>query len=190
MTLVEIKPDALGVTLDLVYATAANVTGRPIYRRQAGYLHPDAAAALARAAQMALRLGYRLRLLDLFRPTEAQWVLWNFCPDPAFVADPRGGGSAHARGIAVDLTLEPALGGEPLDMGTPFDDFSARAGHGAPGLAPEAERNRTLLAGIMAASGFCALASEWWHYQLPEAHRYPPLSDSAAATNLLPDRAE
>ncbi|WP_445680301.1 D-alanyl-D-alanine dipeptidase [Radicibacter daui] len=189
MSLVEIKPEVLGVTLDLVYASAANVTGRPLYRRQAGYLHIEAATALGRAAQMALRLGYRLRLLDLFRPVEVQWLLWEFCPDPAFVADPRNGGSAHARGVAVDLTLEHALSGEPLDMGTAFDDFSARAGHGATGLAPEAERNRALLAGIMAASGFCALASEWWHYQLPDAGRYPPLSDSAAATNLVPERA-
>ena len=57
--LVEITPQAYGVEVDLVYATPLNFTGRPIYRRAACHLHPDAATLLARASDLARRLGLR-----------------------------------------------------------------------------------------------------------------------------------
>ena len=85
MPLVALGPD--GFDLDLRYATADNITGRPIYRHARFYLHADAAAALGRAAALARAQGYRLRIFDAFRPTEAQWVLWRAFPDPEFVAE-------------------------------------------------------------------------------------------------------
>ena len=42
--LVEITPASHAVRLDIVYATARNFTGAPVYRRPACFLHPDAAA--------------------------------------------------------------------------------------------------------------------------------------------------
>src|SRR6185437_8626885 len=104
MTLLEITPESHGVVLDIAYATPRNFTGKPVYGRPGCYLHADAAAKLAKAAALAAALGLRLKIFDAFRPSEAQWVLWNFRPDPEFLADP-GKGSPHSRGVAVDLTL-------------------------------------------------------------------------------------
>src|SRR5690242_3227655 len=113
--LVAIGGPIFDVELSIAYATEDNFTGRPVYARAACYLHPDAAAALAKAIALAAAIGMRLRIFDAFRPSEAQWALWNVRPDPEFLADPRRG-SPHSRGAAVDLTL---IGpdGKDLDMG-------------------------------------------------------------------------
>lgn len=129
------------------------------------------------------RHGLRLRIFDAFRPTEAQWRLWEHTPDPEFLADPRRG-SPHSRGVAVDLTLIDKEG-RALDMGTPFDDFTSASHHGAPGLSPEVERNRYLLLGIMTTAGWDFYRNEWWHYQLFNPRSYPLWSDAAAGTEMM-----
>src|SRR3546814_14289490 len=103
---------------------------------------------------------------------------WEFFPDPEFGADPRVG-SNHSRGLAIDLTLVDAASGTALDMGTPFDDFTALSHHARNDLPPEAQRNRALLLGLMTAAGWDWNRYEWWHYQLFEPRRYP-LLDAAA----------
>lgn len=184
MLLTEIAPPAFDVELALAYASAQNLTGRPVYRRAACYLHPDAAAALRRAIDLAASIGLRLRIFDGFRPTEAQWVFWHFRPDPNYFADPRRG-SPHSRGVAVDLTLVRAVDGAALDMGTGFDALTPRSHHDSLEISTEARRNRFLLLGLMSAAGFDFYGNEWWHYQLFNARRYPLLSDSAAGTRLM-----
>ena len=167
------------IEVALAYATAANFTGRPVYRGDAGcFLHADAARLLDRAAALARPLGLRLRVLDAFRPAEAQWVLWNHTPDPGFLADPRRG-SPHSMGAAVDLTLVAAADGGELDMGTAFDAFTPRSHHGNQDISTAAQRNRHLLMGIMTTAGWDFYRNEWWHYQMfsCRAH-YPVLSDS------------
>lgn len=183
--LVEITAESHGVDLDLVYATDRNFTGAAIYRRAACYLHPDTAGLLARAVELAHRLGLRIKVFDGFRPAEAQWRLWRFLPDPRYIADPVRG-SPHSMGAAVDLTLVDGESGEELDMGTGFDDMRPISWHGAEGLSPNAERNRTLLLGIMTNAGFDFFRNEWWHYQLFKPRgRYPVLSDSVLARGLM-----
>lgn len=184
--LVPIAPAEFDIDLDLRYATADNLTGRPIYCRPDLYLHPAAAEALRRAVALVRPLGLRLRIFDGFRPVEAQWRLWRALPDPRYVADPRpgAGGSAHSRGVALDLTLADAAG-MPLDMGTGFDEMTSRSHHGRTDLDAEAQRNRLLLLGAMGAAGWQPYAEEWWHYQLPDARRYPALSDSVLWPGLL-----
>jgi zinc D-Ala-D-Ala dipeptidase len=176
MSLIEITPDSHDLVIDLAYATPRNFTGRPVYRRAACYLHSDAAARLSRAVELAGALGLRLKLLDAFRPSEAQWVLWNTCPDPNFLADPRRG-SPHSRGIAVDLVPIDGEGHE-LDMGTAFDAFTPLSHHGNTAVTPDAQRNRFLLLGLMSAAGWDFYANEWWHYQLFDPKRYPVLADA------------
>jgi len=183
MPLVEIASGRSGVQLDLAYARADNVTGKPIYAQARCYLHRAAAALLDRAADLARPHGLRLKIFDAYRPTEAQWVLWNAFPNPEFVADPRRG-SPHSRGAAVDLTLIDAAGRE-LQMGTPFDDFTSASHHGSSGVSAEAQRNRTLLLGLMTAAGWDFYRNEWWHYQLFNARSYPLISDSALAEGLM-----
>ncbi|MDP6818472.1 MAG: D-alanyl-D-alanine dipeptidase [Alphaproteobacteria bacterium] len=184
MTLIKICAPEYDVDLALAYATSGNITGKPIYRRAACWLHGDAAAALARAIRLAGELDLKFRIFDAYRPVEAQWALWNHNPDPDFLADPRRG-SPHSRGIAIDLTLLRRADGTVLEMGTPFDDFSARAFHNCAALAPEIRRNRYLLLGLMASAGWDHYLNEWWHYQLYKPRQYPLLWDSAARTGLM-----
>jgi len=183
-TLVALAPPDFDLDIALAYATDDNVTGARIYARAEAQLHPAAAAALRRAVDLAAPLGLRIRIFDAFRPVEAQWRLWEVFPNPEFVADPRTG-SCHSRGVAVDMTLIDAASGAALDMGTPFDDFTALSHHGRRDLAPEVQRNRALLLGIMTAAGWDWNRFEWWHYQLFEPERFPLLADAAAPRGLM-----
>ncbi|MEI6558571.1 MAG: M15 family metallopeptidase [Rhodospirillaceae bacterium] len=122
-------------------------------------------------------------LFDGFRPVEAQWRLWRALPDDRYIADPRRG-SNHSRGTALDLTLANA-GGQPLPMGTGFDDMTALSHQGCTDLPAEIQRNRALLAGVMAGAGWHTYPYEWWHYQLADAQRYPLLTDSAAGGKMM-----
>ena len=183
MTLVPIPAAEYGVDIRLAYATAENFTQRPIYRHARCYLHADAAAAFRRAVDLAGGLGYRLKIFDAFRPSEAQWVMWTHTPDPEFLADPRRG-SPHSRGVALDLTLLDAAG-EALDMGTGFDDFTPLSHHASIAVSPAAQANRLMLLGIMTAAGWDFYRNEWWHYQLFNSRQYPLYSDSALPRGLM-----
>jgi D-alanyl-D-alanine dipeptidase len=182
--LVEIGPASHGVLLDIAYAAEGNFTGRPIYARPGCYLHPAAARLLHKAVALAGALGLSLKIFDAFRPSEAQWRLWEACPDPGFLADPRRG-SPHSRGVAVDLTLVDA-GGGGLDMGTPFDAFTPLSHHGTTEIPVAAQKNRLMLLGLMSAAGWDFYAREWWHYQLFAPRRYPLLSDSVLPVPMMP----
>ncbi len=185
MPLVEIAPPTYDVDIFIAYATANNFTGKPVYGRPACYLHADAAECLARAIALAKPLGLRFKVFDAFRPSEAQWVLWNHTPDPEFLADPKRG-SPHSMGAAVDLTLIDASGHE-LDMGTAFDAFTPRSHHGVLDIPPDAQRNRALLLGLMTAAGWDFYRNEWWHYQLFSPRgKYEVLSDSALSVSMMP----
>ena len=182
--LVEITTAAHDVEISIAYATADNFTGKPVYSRPGCYLHADAAALLVRAVDLARQVGLRLKIFDAFRPSEAQWILWNHTPDPEFLADPRRG-SPHSMGAAVDLTLIDGDGRE-LDMGTAFDAFTPLSHHGCLDIPPAAARNRAILLGIMTAAGWDFFRNEWWHYQLFSPRgRYPVLSDTVLPTPMV-----
>jgi D-alanyl-D-alanine dipeptidase len=184
MSLVPVSEASHGVVLDLRYATADNISGRPIYQHADAWLHPDASTKLLRAVDLAGRQGLRLRLFDAYRPPEAQWLLWHAAGggDTPFVADPRKG-SPHTRGVAVDLTLTDRDGVD-LDMGTGFDDLTPAAYQGA-AVGADPERNRLLLLGIMSTAGWDFYAKEWWHFQLFDARRYPLWSDTALPRRIM-----
>ena len=118
-------------------------------------------------------------IYDAFRPTEAQWILWEHSPNPDFLANPQTG-SPHSRGVAVDLTLLDQNGKE-LEMGTKFDDFCTQSHHGNLEISPLAQRNRYILMGIMTTAGWDFYQNEWWHYQLFKSKNYPLLSASTLA---------
>ncbi|MCA8251955.1 D-alanyl-D-alanine dipeptidase [Burkholderia sp. AU31624] len=174
--LVEITSATHRVDIDLVYATDRNLTGKPIYRRAHCLLLAPAEAALRRAVTIAAQAGFTLRLYDAYRPPQAQQVLWDFLPDPNFIAD-LGRGSNHSRGTALDLTLVGA-DGKPLDMGTGFDEMVAESGHFHAGLPAAVQRNRLLLLGVMHAAGFAHIDSEWWHYELPGSCALPQIDNA------------
>jgi D-alanyl-D-alanine dipeptidase len=183
MDLIEIAPDEFDVDITLAYATAENFTGSPVYRRAVCYLHRAAAEALRGAIEGARALGYRLRIFDAFRPTEAQWALWNHTPDPDFLADPRRG-SPHSRGVAVDLTLLDAAGA-PLAMGTEFDAFTPLSHHGNQDVPTEAQHNRLVLLGLMTQAGWDFYRNEWWHYQLFNSRQYPLIGNGDLPKSMI-----
>ena len=184
MTLIAFTAQSHAIELDIAYATARNFTGKVVYARSLCFLHPDAAAKMEKAIELARAIGLRCKIFDAFRPSEAQWVLWNHTPDPNFLADPRRG-SPHSRGAAVDLTL---IGpdSKDLDMGTAFDAFTPLSHHASTAIPVEAQRNRFLLLGLMSAAGWDFYGNEWWHYQLFDAKRYPLLSDADAPERMMP----
>jgi len=177
MELIPITTASHDVAIDIKYATADNFTGQPVYRRPGCYLHSDAEALLRRAIELALIQGWRFLIFDAFRPSEAQFKLWDHTPDPDFLADPNRG-SPHSRGVAIDLTLIDATTGMAVDMGTAFDAFTPRSHHGDVGISSAAQENRYRLLGLMTAAGWDCYLKEWWHYQLFDSRAYEALSDS------------
>lgn len=61
-------------------------------------------------------------------------------------------------------------------MGTTFDNFSDTAHHTFTSLPDLVLQNRKLLRTEMAAEGFVALETEWWHYSLPNAKKFSLLN--------------
>jgi len=180
MSLVIIDEDSYQVVIDLAYATAQNIAGRPVYTQAQCALHRDAAAALKRASEYARLAGLQLKIFDAYRPQAAQDIFWTVLDDPRYVSDPSQG-SNHTRGIAVDLTLINSQG-EPLDMGTGFDEMTEASHHLYPHHGPQVQKNRFLLLGIMQKAGFQPLATEWWHYELPNPHLYPLIPSHPVVT--------
>ncbi len=183
MTLIPITQAEFDVEIDIKYATSDNFTGKPVYKAGLCYLHTEAAHCLEKAIALAKTQGLRFRIYDAFRPSEAQWKLWEHTPDPNFIADPAKG-SPHSRGVAVDLTLIDA-DRKPLDMGTAFDAFTPLSYHGRLDISPQAQQNRLLLMGIMTTAGWDFYRNEWWHYQLFNSRNYPLLNDKESGTHMM-----
>jgi len=139
-------------------------------------LHRDVAERLARAALRLRAEGYRLLLWDCYRPRSVQWEMWKLVSDTRYVADPRRG-SNHNRAAAVDLSLVTA-DGRQVEMPTAFDSFEERAfADAVEGVSQEAQQNRARLRRAMVAEGFRVRRTEWWHFDAPDAARYPVLDE-------------
>lgn len=189
MALVEITQDSHPVILEIRYGTDNNFTGKTIYKNPRCLLHEKAMPLLEKAILLAGRQGYQLKIFDAFRPKKAAQALWDFCPNPMYVADPLKG-SNHTRGVAIDLTLVDKTSGQELDMkdyelsmGTPFDDFTDHSHHSAV-LPSEIARNRYMLLGIMMSAGWDFYNNEWWHYQLFSPRDYPLIEDDYGMMGL------
>ena len=167
--------DIPGIAVDLRYATPDNFVGRDLYSpHDCAWLHRDAAAALEKSVAWlaAAHPGLTLLVLDALRPQRVQQQLWDALAGSGlqmYLADPARG-SIHSFGMAVDVTLL-APDGRELDMGTGFDDLSARSqpqleaqmlATGA--LNPAQSANRQILRDAMVTGGFQGIATEWWHY--------------------------
>lgn len=183
-SLIKVTEQGHNLVIDLAYATPDNFTGKPIYRKATCYLHEEAVERLDIAAELLKPLRMKLKIWDAFRPQEAQQALFNHTPDPNYVSHPQTGTRPHCRGIAVDLTLLDSFGHE-LDMGTHFDDFRPLAHQGNDQVSEEAQRNRLLLTGVMSVAGFESIASEWWHYQLPNASHYPIIEKDEVPEDIM-----
>ena len=174
-SLIKVNKNNLDIIIDLRYASTNNVTNKKIYFSSCCYIHKIAYEHLNIAIEISKKLGYKLKIFDAYRPVYVQKKLWDFYPDPNFIAPPKKG-SPHSRGVAIDLTLTyPDL--SELDMGTGFDEFSRLSHHGNLEISDEAYKNRMTLLGIMTDAGWDFYRNEWWHYQLFNSKSYPIIKD-------------
>lgn len=158
------------VQQELIYATADNFTGQPIYEFTEVYLRYGTVKKLAEVSEELAQQGLYLKIWDGFRPVAAQFKLWEVCPDPTYVANPTKGHSSHSRGNTIDLTLVDAEGNE-LEMPTGFDDFSSKADRDYSDCTETAAANAMLLQSIMEKHGFSGYFGEWWHFS--DTDSYP-----------------
>ena len=168
--LVSVKKYIPDIIADLKYATTDNFTGAVIYDNGEALLRYGTVKKLRTAQERLKTSGYTLVLWDAYRPPEAQFKLWEICPDPTYVADPRKGFSSHSRGNTVDITA--ALSdGTLLEMPSSFDDFTLRADRDYSDVSQTAGENARMLEKIMSEAGFKGYSGEWWHYS--DTQSYP-----------------
>ncbi|WP_347261658.1 serine hydrolase [Rudaea sp.] len=184
--LVDIRSLVPDMSQSIAYAGSDNFVGTPIdgYEAPRCWLKREAAEALARVEAALRKRHLRLRMFDCYRPARAVAHFVRWANDPADqrtkaahypnLDKPRLLGeyiapvSGHSRGGTVDLTLlrcdAQDAGCEPLDMGTGFDFFGARANTDSREVDAEQRANRRSLLEAMKAQGFDNYPMEWWHY--------------------------
>ncbi len=177
----EVAPDAAADTLlaevrsldptivvEMRYATSNNFTGAPLpgYLANRAYLRREAAASLARVQRDLRSRGLGIKILDAYRPVRATLAMVEWTErvnrsdllKDGYIASR----SRHNLGLAIDLTLVDLPSGRELEMGTPFDTFSAAA-HTA-NASGAAAANRQMLKAAMEREGFVNYDQEWWHF--------------------------
>ncbi len=163
------------LVMDLRYTTPENFLHRRLYPPLATTYMRRSAVGPLREVQAALRpfhLG--LKIFDAYRPWSVTVAMWQAVPDDRYAADPSEG-SGHNRGIAIDLTLIDERTHQELPMGTGFDSFSDSAHRDYTHLPVQILANRLLLQTLMEQRGFIGLSTEWWHFSLPDPHKYAVL---------------
>lgn len=163
-TYVNLKSYSKDFVYNLKYATTDNFLKTKVYDCAACYLRLKTVKALIRANVSFMKLGYRIKVFDCYRPLDVQKLMWQILPNSNYVANPSNG-SIHNRGGAVDITLVNTKGTE-LDMGTVFDYFGVQASHDYTQFSEIIIKNRLLLKSIMVENNFIFYNSEWWHYNL------------------------
>lgn len=167
---VNVKDYIPEIFVDLKYATSDNITGAPIYNFTNTYLRYGTVKKLTVAYESLIEEGYSLKIWDGYRPTSAQFDLWEAMPDARYIANPHSEYSNHSRGNGIDLTLVNADGTE-IPMPTGYDDFSARADRNYEELESEARKHVIILENAMTEAGFEGYFAEWWHYS--DESKYP-----------------
>jgi len=183
---VDVRTVVPNAIINLRYATPNNFTGVPLYPADARCLvHESMAPGLAAAAN-SLGQGEVFVFWDCYRPHDVQVRMFQFVPDPDWVARPGPYSRSHEAGRSVDVTIASAqeqcappqqLGGLCLvDMGTDFDEFSTRAyAFATEGVSATEQANRARLRQVMSAGGLTPYSGEWWHFDGPDAHVERPI---------------
>jgi len=173
-----VVPDAV---IDLRYATTNNFTHMQLYPTNARCLvHQSMAPGLAAAASSLRSAGLQMVFWDCYRPHDVQVQMFTVVPNPAWVARPGQYARSHEAGRSVDVTVAGVAAQCPperrvdglclADMGTDFDDFTARAtAFATEGVSAQAQANRALLRDAMSSGGLTVYSGEWWHFDGPGA---------------------
>lgn len=194
VNLADAVPDAI---LEIRYYSTYNFVGARVdgYEEPVALLTRQAADSLRAVSDDLLKLGYRLKIYDAYRPQCAvdHFVRWaadvnDTLMKPYFYPDvPRdklfelgyiAKRSGHTRGSTVDLTLFDMATEKEVDMGGTFDWFG-RESHpdfggnpktgkytGQAKITAEQFHNRMILREAMMRHGFKPIGEEWWHFTL------------------------
>lgn len=165
------------VIVDLRYATPDNFTRTTVYdpSRARALLRRETILKLRGVIRDLRAQGYRLIILDAYRPRSAQFKLWSANPNGDFLADPNEG-SRHSRGTTVDVWLAD-LEGRRLEKPSEFDEFTPRASHHLVNASPLARRHVMILRNAFFKNGFSGVENEWWHYDLKNWKDFPLLDE-------------
>lgn len=165
-SLVNLQQAVPSVKLDLRYAAADNIFGRPLHdTAQKAYASAQVAEGLQKAAKALAARGYGLVVYEAYRP----WYLSKFASD--LLPGNRKGmlplpdkGEDRNTGMTVDVGLYDLSTGTSLAMPSDFDEVSVRQYPDYPGSTTEARRLRDLLKEAMTTAGFRQGEQEWWHF--------------------------
>ncbi|MCC3456828.1 M15 family metallopeptidase [Microcoleus sp. PH2017_08_TRC_O_A] len=174
--LVDIRTVNRNIRLDIRYATTNNFLKRKLYTVAKCALRSSVAQKLALVQTDLEKIGLGLKVYDCYRPFSVTKQMWEFLPDPNYVANPVRG-SRHNRGAAVDLTLVDRTGKE-LEMPTPYDDFTKKAHRDYNGGSAQSRKNRQTLEDAMKKQGFIGISTEWWHFDSEDWQKFAILDVS------------
>ena len=163
------------ILVDLRYAGSNNVIGRPVYESDLCYLRKGTADKLAKANEILLKQGYKIKVWDGYRAQKYQQFLHDNAPNESVFMDPKIG-SNHTRGAAVDCTLVTLDGGK-VDMPSDFDNGTVLAYRTYEKCTEKQKKNALILQNAMESSGFKPYQKEWWHFDDSEFKSYPMLKD-------------
>ena len=161
---------------DLRYNTDENFLKKNVYKTYGinqCFVSHDLAKKLYSLEKKLEESKLKIVFWDCFRPISVQREMWKITPDERYVANPQKG-SNHNRGTAIDITLADESG-KPLDMPTTFDDFTPKASANfSCDTSQQLEcSNREKLKQIMSSIGMKPIPTEWWHFQIENADKYP-----------------
>lgn len=167
--LVDVRSLDSTIVTEARYAGTNNFTAAvlPGYAANRVLLRREAAEALALVQRRVRSAGMGLKVFDGYRPVRATRAMVEWARrtgrmhliEEGYIASR----SRHNLGLAVDLTLvDWSVGGREVDMGTPYDTFSAAA-HFA-NATGRTLHYRQLLRRAMESEGFRQYEQEWWHY--------------------------
>ncbi len=194
VNLADVVPDAI---MEIRYFGTYNFVGERIdgYKQPTALMTKRAADSLRAVSDDVMRMGYRLKIYDAYRPQMAvdHFVRWAedvddtlmrryFYPrvdksklfEQGYIAEKSG----HTRGSTVDLTLFDMTTEKEVDMGGTFDWFGMESHpdyggdpltgdyNGQRRITAEQFRNRMILRAAMMRHGFKPVDSEWWHFTL------------------------
>ena len=186
----EFIPD---IIQEIRYYSTYNFVGDRIdgYEMPCALMTREAAEALKKVSDDVMKMGYRLKVYDAYRPQKAvdHFVRWAkdtkntrmkkyFYPEIGkerlFPEDYIMEKSGHSRGSTIDLTLFDMKTGKEVDMGGTFDYFGEKSHPDYKKITKTQYKNRMILRDAMVKHGFRPLYSEWWHFTL-ENEPYPDM---------------
>lgn len=173
--LVELQPKE-GLIINLQYKTKNNITGKPLYPKDAkAYLHPLALERLNKAIKLLRPQGYGIVLLDAWRPYISGARLWNKAHELGlqdYYCPPLDGG--HTRAVAIDVSLYKLRDPKTkVIMPSEFDEPIRKCPPN-----PHALQNANVLKNTMNKAGFVGHKREWWHFNLPNLNDFPLIEES------------